>query len=189
MRLSGVSLCLAAVGALAAGCGGSSGDTTTPAAAAGLEAYTACLAQNGVTLPQTSRSPGAGQRSPGASGRPRPSGSFGGGQGGGGQAGGGQGGGFGGGFLGTQAPAGVDQAAWEKAQKACESVRPTGGAGNGGNNTAVTAYRNCLTEHGVSASAGTNRLDTADPTVAAAEKACEALRPTTQPRPTPSTAN
>lgn len=194
MRLSGVSLCLAAVGALAAGCGGSSGDATTPAAAAGFEAYTACLSQNGVTLPQTSRSPGAGQRSPGASGRPRPSGSFGGGQGGGGQQGGGAGqggGGFGGGggFLGTEAPTGVDQATWEKAQKACESVRPTGGAGNGGNNTALTAYRNCLTEHGVSASAGTNRLNTADPTVAAAEKACEALRPTTQPRPTPTPGN
>jgi hypothetical protein len=193
MRLSGVSLCLAAVGALAAGCGGSSGDATTPAAATGFEAYTACLAQNGVTLPQTSRSPGTGQRSPGASGRPRPSGSVGDGQAGGGQQGGGGqgggfgggGGGFGGGFLGTQAPTGVDQAAWEKAQKACESVRPTGGAGgNGGNNTALTAYRNCLTEHGVTASAGTNRLNTADPTVAAAEKACAALRPTTQPRPT-----
>lgn len=164
MRLTGLSLSLGVIGVLAAGCGGSSGATPTPTTQAGLEAYTACLAQNGVTLPQTSRGPGA-------SGRPtaRPSG---GGQGGGGRPGGGGGG------LGTQAPAGVDQATWDKAQTACASVRPTAGpGGNGGNNPANTAYNNCLSDHGVTATTGPNRLNTSDPTIAAAAKACEPLRP------------
>jgi len=181
MRLGGLSLSVAALGVLAAACGGSTPNaTSTPGAQPsgnGFAAYTACLGQNGVTLPQTTRSPGAGR-----SGRPsaRPSG--GGGQGGG---FGGGGGGFGGGGFGTQAPNGVNQATWDKAMKACESVRPTGGPNGGANNTAVTAYRNCLTEHGVTATAGTNRLNTADPTVAAAMTACAPLRPTGGPRPTP----
>jgi hypothetical protein len=178
------------LGALAAGCGGSSSPdaASTPGAQTGFEAYTACLSRNGVTLPQASRSPG--QRGPDASGRPtaRPSGGFGGGQGG--SGGGFGGGGFGGGgFLGTQAPNGVDQAKWDQARQACASVLPTAGPGRGVNNSALTAYRNCLSEHGVTASAGPNRLNTADPTVASAIQACEPLRPTEQPRPTPSPAS
>jgi len=176
MRIGGTGLVLAALGVLAAGCGGSS---NTPAAASeetGYAAYTACLAKNGVTLAANSARP---SRSAGASARPsnRPSG----------QAGGGGFGG-GGGAFGTQAPAGVDEAAWQKAQAACASVRPTagpGGFGGGGNNSAMTAYRNCLSEHGVTATTSTNALNTADPTVAAAMTACEALRPTGRPNPTP----
>jgi hypothetical protein len=46
----------------------------------------------------------------------------------------------------------------------------------------LAAYRNCLSEHGVTATAGPP--DTADATYVAAEKACAALRPA---RPTAST--
>jgi hypothetical protein len=77
-------------------------------------------------------------------------------------------------------------------------VRPSFGAGggNGGaNNSALVAYRNCLTEHGVTFPSGGPRaagggggfagLNTADPKVAAALTACEPLRPTGgAPRPT-----
>lgn len=184
MRIGGTGLVLAALGVLAAGCGGSSSDTTPASNETGFAAYTACLAKNGVTLAVNSAGPG---RSPGASGRPsgrpsnRPSGQAGGGQQGGGQQGGG---GFG---FGNQPPAGVDEATWQKAQAACASVRPTGGAGGfggGGNNTAMTAYRNCLSEHGVTASTGPNQFNSADPTVAAAMTACAALRPTGRANPT-----
>ena len=169
---------------VAAGCGSPS---EAPAAAGqgGFEVYIACLAENGVTLAQNGA--GAGQRTPGAfpsgapSGRPsgRPSG-----------APGGPGGGFGGGF-GSQAPDGVDQATWKSAQAACESVRPTAGpdgglGGNGANDSALAAYRNCLSEHGVTASTPPDQLDNTDPTVAAAMTACAVLRPDTQPTPAPS---
>ena len=176
-RLAAIVLGAAGVAALAAGC--SSGSTPTPAAngQTGLAAYTACLARNGVTLPSAGvgRSPGAG-RSGFPSTRPstRPSG----------------GGGFGGGAFSSQAPTGVDQATWAKAQAACASVRPTAGANNGGNNSAFAAYRNCLSDHGVTITAGPNAaaLNTADPKVAAADAACAPLRPTGAPRPTPTPA-
>jgi hypothetical protein len=44
----------------------------------------------------------------------------------------------------------------------------------------MTAYRNCLSEHGVTASTGPNALNSADPTIAAAMTACQALRPAGQ---------
>jgi hypothetical protein len=178
----------AAVAGLAAGCGGSS--AAPPANAAGgngFAAYTQCLARNGVVLPSLSANPRA-DRTGGVrpSGRPsnRPSGGT------------GNGGGFGGfaGF-GNQPPAGVDQATWDKAMQACASVRPSGGAGGGANNSALVAYRNCLTEHGVTLPSGGPRggaggglagLNTADPTVAAAVTACAPLRPSGgPPRTTP----
>jgi hypothetical protein len=85
----------------------------------------------------------------------------------------------------SQAPNGVDQATWEKAQKACAGPRPSGGPGFGNrDNGALTAYRNCLTEHGVTATGALDNLNTADPTTAAALAACEPLRPT-RPTPTP----
>jgi hypothetical protein len=174
MRICGTGLVLAAIGLLAAGCGGSSGAAATPAPTdqTGFAAYSACMAKNGVTLPQNGAGPG---RTPGAGGRPsgRPSG---------GPAGGRPGGGFG-----NQPPAGVDQATWTKAQTACASLQPTGGPGGfggGGNNTALTAYRNCLSDHGATASTGPNALNSADPTVAAAMTACKALLPAGQPNPT-----
>jgi hypothetical protein len=185
MRIGGTGLVLAAFGVLAAGCGGTS-DTPAASDQPGFAAYTACLAKNGVTLTQNSAGPGGGV---GASGRPegrastRPSGEPGMGQPGGSGLGGG---GVGGGFS-TAAPAGVDQAAWQKAQDACASLRPTARPGRSGsaNNSAMTAYRNCLSEHGVTASTGTNQLNSADPTVAAAMSACAPLRPTGRPNPTP----
>jgi hypothetical protein len=195
IRAGATAIVAIALGGLAAACGGSSTPTTATNAEGNnsLAAYTACLQRNGVTLP--SRGPGqfGGERSgrpvPSGSPRPRPAGSGGGGFGGGGFGGGGfGGGGFGGGFgggglFGTQAPAGVDQATWDKATKACESVRPTArpSQGPGGNNSAFAAYRNCLTDHGVTFTAG--GFNTADPTFVAADKACAALRPTGRPRP------
>jgi hypothetical protein len=174
MRAAAVGLITVGLGVLVAACGGSSGATTptaTASAANGLTAYTDCLRQNGVNLPSFTRGPRP-------SGSPRPSFSPGG------FRNGGGGGGFGGGGFGTQAPAGVDQATWTKAMQACSSLRPTGRGGNGGNNSAFTAYRNCLADHGVAMNAGPP--NTADPKYAAAVKACAALRPTGRPTPSPS---
>ena len=187
MRVGALLLGAAAVAGLAAGCGGSSG--TPPANAAanggnGFAAYTECLAHNGVVLPSSSANPRA-DRTGGVrpSNRPstRPSGGT------------GNGGGFGGGFLfGDQPPAGVDQATWDKAMQACASVRPSFGANGGANNSELVAYRNCLTEHGVTfpssgarGGGGFAGLNTADPKVAAALNACAPLRPSGGPRPTP----
>jgi hypothetical protein len=94
--------------------------------------------------------------------------------------------GGGGGFFGTQAPEGVDQATWEKALKACEGLRGSGGAdgfqsGGGRDNGAITAYRNCLTDHGVTVTGNLNNLDASDPKVADALKACAPLRPSDGP--------
>jgi hypothetical protein len=184
MRIGALLLGAAAVAGLAAACGGSSATPPANAAANGgnaFAAYTECLAKNGVVLPSASARP---DRSGGVrpSNRPsaRPSGGT------------GNGGGFGGGFFGNQPPAGVDQATWDKAMQACASVRPSFGAGgNGANNSEVVAYRNCLTEHGVTLPSNGTRgggfagLNTADPKVAAALTACAPLRPSGGPRPTP----
>ncbi len=182
LRLAATAMVALAIGALAVGCSSSSSPATPAANNAqggnALTAYTDCLRQNGVVLP--TRSPGAG-RSPGGftGGGARPT--FSPGAGGGFRNGGG--GGFGGGgFLGTQAPAGIDQATWTKATQACASLRPTAAPGGGGqNNSAFTAYRNCLSDHGVKQTTGP--INTADPTYVAAEKACAPLRPSGRPRP------
>jgi hypothetical protein len=168
---------------LAAACG-SSGPDQAAAAQTGTAAYLSCLSSHGVTLPSStgrpSFSPGArASFSPGAraSFSPGARPSFSPGADGGGGAGGGFGG-FGGGFLGTQAPSGVDQATWTAALQACAPLRPTAGPSGGrggGNDSATRAYRNCLTEHGATA---TGPLATDDPTVAAAMAACAPLRPT-----------
>jgi hypothetical protein len=96
---------------------------------------------------------------------------------------GGPGGGFG---FGDQPPAGVDQATWDKAQRACASLRPSGNPQRNRDNGAATAYRNCLADHGVTASGGFDQLDSGDPKVAAAMQACAALRPSNRPSPAPS---
>jgi hypothetical protein len=127
-----------------------------------MQAYTACLSQHGVTMPSSFP---RGNRPSGAP-SDRPSRGAG-------------GGGFG---FGNQPPAGVDAATWQQAQQACASLRPSGGPRNG-NNGASTAYRNCLSDHGVTMSAGPGGLDSNDPKVAAAMKACEPLRPTAAPAP------
>ncbi|MEN3306453.1 MAG: osmoprotectant transport system substrate-binding protein [Micromonosporaceae bacterium] len=171
MRIIAVGIGLASVAAFAVACGG--GSTGTPGSSAtnggggnnAFQAYLSCLRQNGVTIQAPAGRP---------SGRPggfpsgvRPSGGPGG------------GGGFPGGGGGFQKPAGVDDATWQKAQTACASLRPSGGPGGNRDNGATRAYRDCLSNHGVTASAGP--LNTADPKVAAAEQACAVLRPSTAP--------
>jgi hypothetical protein len=179
---------------LAAACGGgssnsnSSGTTTGGGNGGGanqaLTAYVNCMKQNGVTLtlpsfaPRTGASRGAGGYGNGGarpSGQPRPSGSF----------GGGNRGGFPGGQAGFfQKPAGVDDATWQKAQSACAKVLPSRGTGGfGRGDGANSAYRNCLQQHGVTMTNGTEP-DTANPTVRKAQQTCKVLRPTASPTPT-----
>jgi hypothetical protein len=121
--------------------------------------YTACLKEHGVTLPDFGAGGDPGQ------GGPPPSTT---------------------GDSGTtpQAPSGVDNATFQKAQTACASLRPKGtrnggpGFGGGQNSAAFAAYRNCLTIHGVKESelrpgAGT----TPSAKVRKAMTECASLRP------------
>ncbi|MFC7532796.1 hypothetical protein [Actinoplanes sp. GCM10030250] len=161
------------------------GTATDPAGGnAAFTAYVDCLNENGVTITMPSGGPGrGGVRPSGAfpSGQPRPSGSAG--QRGGGLPGGGfPGSGFpgGGGFS---KPDGVDDATWEKAQSACASLRPSMGAGRGGNrggNGANAAYTNCLKENGVTDTAdldASGASDASDATVQKAVETCKVLKP------------
>jgi hypothetical protein len=166
---------LAMVG-LAAGCGGGSGGpAAAPAsgAAGGYQAYVDCLRQHGVNIAVPSGR-ASGVRPSGRPSGVRPSGD---------RSRGPGGGGFPG--FGGQPPSGVDQATWDAAQQACTSERPSFGGG-GGNNGAFTAYRNCLSDHGVTMSAAPGQLNSADPKVAAALSACAPLRPSGRPVPAPS---
>ena len=186
MRLTAAAFGLALVGALAVACGSNSGTAGTAGTGnpgdngggSAFQAYLSCLSRNGVTIQVPSRAPGAGRSGGPGGGFPGPGGS---GPPGGFPSGGPGGGGFPGGGGIFQKPAGVDDATWQKAQTACASLRPSFGPGGRRDNGALRAYQNCLSNHGVSASARPNELNTADPTVAAAEKACAALRPTTAP--------
>jgi hypothetical protein len=180
----GLAVSLAPVALFAAACGSTDPSQAATAQTPGLQAYVDCLGRNGVVLPGGAgggRSPGAGPR-PSFSGFPsgRPS-AFPSGRPSGGAGGGGFGGG--GGFLGTQAPAGVDPNTWAKAMQACGGVRPSAGAAR--DSSAQRAYRNCLSEHGVSATANLGQLNTADPAIASALQTCAPLRPTA-PAPSPS---
>jgi hypothetical protein len=175
-RIAGGTLALAAVAAFVVACGGD-GSGNANAAPSATDYFT-CLRDNGVNLQQGNRSGGPrGSFSPGSrpSGFPtvRPSGSA--------RSGGGLGGG---GFLGSQAPPGVDQSTWDKARKACAALRPSGNPQQR-DNGALTAYRNCLADHGVTLSGPITDLPTSDPKVVAALQACEALRPTGRPSPAP----
>jgi hypothetical protein len=176
-RTLGGSVALAAVALALAACGGSSGDDNSGSTAGdAMSAYQKCLSDNGVTLPSGGTRPSGGARPSGMpTDRPtvRPSGTaFPGG-------GGGQGG-----FV----PQGVDPTKWAQAQEKCSSLRPTGQGGFGGNdqggpgggNGANAAYRNCLSEHGVTIQDG-QPLNTADAKVVAAEKACAVLKPSASP--------
>jgi hypothetical protein len=190
MRWAGAAVALATAAAVLAGCGDeqTGGSGATPAATD----YASCLRANGIELPNT----GPDAR---PSGRPdgRPSGapSFGADGGSGGPGGAGRPSGMpsgrpGFGFGGSQAPDGVDQETWERAQKACEGLRPSGGPGGPGgqDNGALTAYRNCLSDHGVTVTGRIEDLDTSDPKVAAALQTCAPLRPSNgPPQPTPTT--
>jgi hypothetical protein len=161
---------LAAAGLLAA-CGGhATANSPATAASGGFQAYADCLRQHGVAVEVPTARPSGTRPTDRPTARPsgvRPSG---------------RGGGFPG--FGGAAPSGVDPSTWDAAQQACASLRPSLGGGNGGrggNNGAITAYRNCLRDHGVTASTGPEALNTADPKVAAAMQACAPLRPTARP--------
>jgi hypothetical protein len=153
--------------------GGGSSGSTGGSAGGGLQAYTSCLSKNGVDI-QTpagglpSGMPGGGFPS-GAPGGAFPSGG----------PGAMPSGMAGGGMF--QKPTGVDDATWQKAQTACASVRPSMGAGAGQDDSAVRAYLSCLSKHGAATSGSPTALNTADPKVAAAQKACVALRPSAGP--------
>lgn len=143
----------------------SSGKSSKPSQAA----YTACLKQHGVTLPNFSGGSGGpptgGETPPSfGSGGPAPGG-----------------GGFG------------NNPKFQKAASACKSLRPSGGfggfGGSGGvNSTVFAAYSNCLKLHGVTLPTGgastggagstpPSTIDQSSPTVKAALAACASLQP------------
>jgi hypothetical protein len=184
-RLAGVSLALVAAAAFAGACGSSSNATPTSAPASNggggtnaMAGYLSCLRSNGVNIPDVNPS---GRPFPTArpsarpSGAPRPSFSPG--------EGGRRGGFPGGGFLGSTPPSGVSQETWDKARQACAALEPSFNAQGrrGGDNGAFAAYRNCLSDHGVTVNGPGQQMNTADPKTAAALKACEPLRPTARP--------
>jgi len=166
VRVAAATLSIAAATAFTAACGSDSDDespgstgTASTGGTGGFQAYLSCLGKNGVEIQMPTGMPGGGFPS-GAAG-PAPSGMPGGGM--------------------FQKPDGVDDDTWQKAQAACASVQPSLGAGTAQDNGAISAYLNCLSNHGVSTSAQPQSLNTADPTVAAAQKACGALRPSGMP--------
>jgi hypothetical protein len=170
-----VPLILSACGGSAAS--GSSTSTTKPKASEA--AYTSCLKQHGVTLPNFNRGSGG---APAGGTRPTftpGSGSFPGGA-----------PGSGGGFF-------QNNPKFQKAATACKSLRPSGGFGGGFgraggaggfNSTAFAAYRNCLKLHGVTlptpgakpavGSTPSTTFNQSSPAFQAATQACAALRPT-----------
>src|SRR4051812_18585578 len=158
MRVTALLLALLTTAGAVAACGSAKSDASgKPSARASgnaFAAYTDCLRKNGVTLPSARTGRPSARPSGQPSNRPtsRPSGA--------------RGGGFGFG-QGDQAPPGVDQQTWQKAQQACSALRPTGGPQGGRDNGAIRAYRNCLADHGVTMSAGPGGLDSNDPKVAA----------------------
>ena len=140
--------------------------------------YTACLKQNGVTLPNfgAGRPPGGGGNAPTGTAPAPPTGTN------------PQGG-----------PGGFNSAAFRKAAAACAKLRPAGRGGFGGgfgggfrggnaqNSAAFAAYRNCLTLHGVKLT--DLRRGGAAPTAKQqkAMTACASLRPARPTRPSSTT--
>jgi hypothetical protein len=181
LRIGGALVAFAAVLALA-GCNNGSGDGQAAGGDA-TQQYRDCLSRNGVTLPSTratafptARPTNRPTTRPSNFPTVRPSGSA--------------GAGFPGGG-GNRFPQGVDASAFAKAEAACASLRPSGqpgfgtfggnGGRQGGNGDGRNAaYRNCLTEHGVTLQDG-RQPDASDPKVAAALKTCEVLKPSPSP--------
>ena len=137
---------------------------------ADFAAYTACLAQHGVTVPSVSRGPrpsgsfsrppGGFSRPPGASGGP-----------------GGGGGGFGG-FGGSADPSTA------AARAACASLLPTGAFGGGGGRTisatTFAAFKSCMSDNGVTITVtdptqAVRSLNRSDAKTAAALKICQPI--------------
>ena len=177
MRLRSGALAAAAatVAVLAlAGCN-NSGDAGSAGGDA-LTQYRDCLSRNGVTLPSFGPRASAFPtvrptvRPSGVPDGVRPSGFPGGGDG--------------------RFPQGVDASAFAEAQQECASLRPSGQPGfgdfggdrrqGGDGDGRSAAYRNCLTENGVTLQDG-QQPDASDPKVAAALKTCEVLKPSASP--------
>jgi hypothetical protein len=153
--------------------------STTAGGAAGrpdFAAYSDCMAQNGVTLPDMGGAPPSGM--PTARPSAMPSGAP-------------AGGGFPGGL-----PDGVDQATFDAAQAACADLAPQGGPGGAGagnpgavDATALAAFTSCLGDHDVPVADGQDvlrDLDRTDATVKAAWEACAPLLPSPPTRATAS---
>jgi len=135
-------------------------------------AYTACLAQHGVTVPSFSRGarpsgsfsrPAGGfSRSPGASRGP---------------GGGGGGGGFGGGFGGSADPSTA------AARAACASLLPAGAVGPGTRTISAAtfaAFKSCMSDNGVTITVtdptqAVRSLNRSDAKTAAALKICQPI--------------
>jgi hypothetical protein len=183
--------CLVAAGLALTACGGGSshsagattGPTTTTTTAGGpggaggfgaaLTAFRDCMSSQGVKLAVPTR-PANGNGTPRSTtpGETRPARGTGGGRG---------FGGFGGGNFANRfntPPAGVDPTKYKAALAACKSKLPTAGA-NPVNNSAFTAYRSCLSDHGVKlpANGGAGNIDRNSPAVKAALKTCQPLLP------------
>ena len=179
--------CLLVAGLVLAACGGgsshsagaSTGPTTTTTNAGGpggrggfgaaLTAFRSCMSGYGITLSIPTRRPGGGNGGPPSTtpGDTRPRGGAG-------------GFGFGGGGFANRfntPPAGVDPTKYKTALAACKSKLPTGGGLP--NNSAFTAYRSCLSDHGVTlpANGGGAGIDRNSATVKAALKTCAPLLP------------
>lgn len=180
LQRGALAVLLAGTALAGAACGGGSAArttttaTTTAASAAGaangagraaFATYSACLAKHGVTFRafRSGRPPAAGGAGAQGTGRPR--------------------------FAGAK---------FQKAAAACAALRPSGfgraGAGpgfagaNGPGGAAFAAYRNCLTLHGVQASALRRPAGAAPTTkLQKAMTACASLRPS-RPAPPATTA-
>jgi hypothetical protein len=77
-------------------------------------------------------------------------------------------------------PDGVDQETYDKAQAACASLRPSFGPGGGGpafDQTAVAAFKSCLSDHDVVVPKGDNGLQELDRTDAAVKAAMDTCAP------------
>ena len=156
---------------LVTGCGATSPTSTAGgSSSSGFSAYLSCLRQHGVKVPTTRPS-----RAPGGFG------------------GGGFGGGFGGGGFGGSSGS---SSTFQKASKACASLRPSGGGfggGFGGFASALASFRSCMKSHGepipttrptsppTGGTSGADRflngLNPSNSKVAAALKACESKLP------------
>jgi hypothetical protein len=177
----------AAIAFAATGCGSSSSATTDTTPAPAAVASTTVVSATATTVASPGRTaPSSADTAKltdcfKANGVNLPAGSFG--------AGAGQGSG-----TPPSLPAGVDQAALQKALGACQQYLPAGaGAGTGaGNNADFQAYFTCLKDNGanvpdLSAGGAPPSIDQNDPTFTKAAAACTALAPAGGPGATATT--